>query len=449
MKKFLFRLFRMKDGEAKLVFVLGAILFVNYAAMGITKVIAVSGFLSEVKDHYILLVWAIDMVLLILATALQSLIIDRYNRISLLSGVLLVFSLLYFVLPLAFLSKTFPTSISYALLYLLNDQQWRFFPVVFWILVNDIYAPAQGRRLFPVIANFAFLGTIVGLGVAALDANINIGAVKLLYFNAIIFLLAVVITRIGFKGFKMRKSTAAAVSMTEAFSEGWTFIKTIPAFAYESLSMLSAGIIMTILLYKTLSDAKLDLGDGFQSFYAQYSLLIAVGSILVQSFATRFIEKISLKNRFLIQPVVMLFGTVINFLVPGYIASASAQGAARVSYDTVDLSSRKSLEALVPNERRGRVSMFIDSYLPSMGTIIGSMITFGIISLGIELTLLREEYSLIYVGLAIFIALLAIYSGNKVRKTYDMSMLNWQLKRRSRESSMFDQLDFSDEEGGK
>ena len=37
-----------------------------------------------------------------------------------------------------------------------TDQQWRFFPVVFWILANDIFDPAAGRRLLPVIANFAF-----------------------------------------------------------------------------------------------------------------------------------------------------------------------------------------------------------------------------------------------------------------------------------------------------
>ena len=58
--------------------------------MGITKVVAVSGFLSEVKDHYILLVWAVDMVLLIMATGLQSLIVDRFDRIKLMAGVLIV-----------------------------------------------------------------------------------------------------------------------------------------------------------------------------------------------------------------------------------------------------------------------------------------------------------------------------------------------------------------------
>ena len=32
-----------------------------------------------------------------------------------------------------------------------------------------------------------------------------------------------------------------------------------------------------------------------------------------------------------------------------------------------------------------------------------------------------------------------------VRKTYDISMMNWQLKRRNRGTSVIDRLDFSDD----
>src|SRR5690606_22536658 len=92
--------FPLRAGESGLVLTLGFILFANYAAMGITKVVSVSGFLSEVKDHYILLVWAIDMALIIFTTGLQSLIVDRFDRVKLIGGVLLIFGILYAVLPL-------------------------------------------------------------------------------------------------------------------------------------------------------------------------------------------------------------------------------------------------------------------------------------------------------------------------------------------------------------
>lgn len=438
------RWFPLRSGEPGLVLTLGFILFANYAAMGITKVVSVSGFLSQVKEHYILLVWAVDMILLILATGLQSLIVDRFDRVKLMAAVLVVFSLLYALLPLTFYSKIFPASLSYTLIYLLNDQQWRFFPVVFWILVNDIYDPASGRRVMPVIANFAFLGTIVGLGVAAIDAKLQFGTVKLLILNASIFFAAFLLASIGLRKVKISSAAQTQVSMKESLVEGWEFIKTVPAFANLALGVLAAGTVMTILLFDALSDAKVDLGKGFQSFYAQYNLLIAIGSIMIQSISSWLIERLSLKRSFLIQPFVMLGTMVANIFVPGFIGSAIAQGAARVTYDTVDLSSRKAFQAMVPNEKRGRVSMFIDSYLPSAGTIIGSLIAFAIIALGLKLGFLREQYTLVYLTVGILIALVAVYAAYRVRATYEQSMLNWQLKRRTRGASVLDKLDFGD-----
>lgn len=434
--------FPIRRGESGLVLTLGFILFANYAAMGITKVVSVSGFLGQVKDHYILLVWAIDMILLILATGLQSLIVDRFDRVKLLAGVLLIFAGLYALLPLAFNSKFIPLSVSYTLIYLLNDQQWRFFPVVFWILINDIYDPGTGRRIMPIIANFAFFGTIFGLGVAALDAKLEFGPVNLLILNASIFFAAFVLSQFGLRKVKIAITGSTQVSMKDSLSEGWEFIKTVPAFAYLALGMLAAGIVMTVLLFDTLSDAKLELGKGFQSFYANYNLIIAIVSIFIQSISAKVIERLSLKRSFLIQPIVMVVTTILNFLVPGYMSSAVSQGLSRVTYDTVDLSARKSFQAMVPNEKRGRVSMFIDSYLPSAGTIIGSLITFSIISIGLRLGFAREQYSLYYIGFGVVIAFIALYAAFKVRATYEQSMLSWQLKRRTRGASVLDKLDF-------
>lgn len=445
MKDKLLARFRFKPGEFSLVFTLGAILLGNYAAMGITKVIAVSGFLSEVKGQYLLLLWAGDMALLILATGLQSLIVDRFDRIKLLITVLLVFMGLYAILGLSFFFNLFSQSIAYTFIYLLNDQQWRFFPVVFWILANDIFEPATGRRLLPVIANFAFVGTILGLGIAGLDASMHFGTVNLLYLNAIIFFVSFAMAYFGLRQVRIVKPSRTAVSIRESFSEGWDFIRTVPAFAYQALGMLAAGAAMTILLYDALTDAHIDLGNGFQSFYANYNLLIAVGSIIVQSLTRRIIEKLSIKKSFLIHPIVMMISTITNFFIPGFLSSTTAQGVSRVSYDTIDLSNRKAIQALVPNEKRGRVSMFIDGHLPSLGTIIGSLITFGIITTGLNLSMGQGAFSPIYLGLGIVLSLFAFWAALRVRQTYDKSMLNWQLKRRTRGSSgVFDKLEKTD-----
>jgi MFS family permease len=199
---------------------------------------------------------------------------------------------------------------------------------------------------------------------------------------------------------------------------------------------------MTVLLFHAISNAKLDLGAGFQSFYAGYNLIIAIASILIQTISARIIERVSLKSSFLLQPFVMAGSMISNLFVPGFVSSAASHGVARATYDTVDLSARKAFQALVPNEKRGRVSMFIDSYLPSAGTIVGSLMTFTVITLGLKLGFSRNEYSRVYIIVGIILALIALLSAFKVRATYEQSMLSWQLKRRTRGASVLDKLDF-------
>ena len=442
MSKFTERIFKIKSGEWGLVLVLGAILFINYAAMGVTKVVSVSGFLSEVKDYYILLVWAGDMALLILATGAQSLIIDKYPRIKLLGGIILLLGIIYAILPFSFLVKGFPLEISYTLLYLLTDQQWLVFPLVFWALVNDLYSPAQGRRLLPVIGSFAFLGTIAGLLIAQLDAIFSFGAPRLLYANAFAFLMAFGILYLGFRKVQVGLIKRKSDSIAQIFSGGWNFIKSMPAFRYLSLIMFSAGISLTILLYDTLSDASLYYENSFQHFFALYSLAIAIFSVLLQFFSGKIIEKIGIKDSFFFLPFSLLFGSILSFIIPGIWGSAPAQGLSKITLDTVDQSNRKAYQALVPDEKRGRVSIFIDNYLPSLGTILASLLVFGIISWGVSAEISRKIYSSIYLALGIISAIISVVAFFLMRKVYEKSLLSWQMKRRSRSSSVMDKLDF-------
>ena len=425
-----------------LVFTLGAILFINFAAMGIVKVVSVSGFLSEVSGHYILLVWAVDMVLLIFATAIQSLIIDKFKRVSLLGGLIIGIGVLYALLSTTFPWPGFPLSISYTLLYLVTDQQWLIFPLVFWALVNDIYSPAQGRRLVPVIGSFAFLGTIVGLGVVQLDSLMNFGPVALLLFNSAIFFIAWFLLFFYVRKQKMRQNLQPRITFTDAMSGGWSYIRSVPTFRALSIAMIAAGVTITILLYDVLVDASLHFGDKFQSFYALYTLAIAVVSVLVQFFSGKIIEKFGIRDSFAILPGMMLLGSVVSFFVPGVWGSASSQGVVRVALETVDQSNRKAYQALVPDEKRGRVSIFIDSYLPSFGTILGSIVAFSVISWGISSGTDYEIFSAVNMGIAIVGAVVSVVAFFFMRAAYEKSLLSWQMKRRSRGSSVLDQLDF-------
>jgi hypothetical protein len=124
------QLFSVRPGEAGLVIMLGLILLGNSMALWVSSVVSVSGFLSEVGVNEILIVWIVDMLLVTLSTGLQSLVVDRFNRATMLRWMSFIFALLYVILRMMFVFKV-PGWVNYSVLFLLTEQQWLFFPLIF------------------------------------------------------------------------------------------------------------------------------------------------------------------------------------------------------------------------------------------------------------------------------------------------------------------------------
>ncbi len=446
MKERLSQLFRLRPGEAGIVLILGFLLLNNSVALEVADVVAVSGFLSQVDVYNILLVWGIDMALLILATGLQSLIIDRFDRIKLLRGMIFAFALIYVFLRLLFTFQI-PGWFNYTLLYLLSDQQWLFFPLVFWILANDVFDMAQAKRLFPLIAVFGFVGQIAGLGLSAAAPSLlrtrGIDPIELLSLNTLVYLVAYLVVIIGLRKIKLRQTTHKSETMGETLTEGWGFIREVPSFRYLTVTMMMIGLALTVIDYHFLviTDMEFPSQDSFQTFYGLYRLGVTGAAILIQSLVTsRIIDKINLKNTFLILPLALTASLSWMVALPGLVSSAGGRALSRLTFTTIDESARKAFQALVPEERRGRVSIFMESYLPSLGTILGALITGLIIFVGIRMQ--SEHYFYVYLGIALAASIVAIWAIIKMRAVYDSSLFNWRLKRRQRGSDVLDKLDF-------
>ena len=445
MSAFVNRLFRLHAGETGLVLALGILLLGNSLAMQVSSVVSVSGFLSEVGPNQILIVWVVDMLLIILAAGLQSLIVDRFDRITLMGWISIAFALAYTVLRVMFTFGV-PGWLTYSLLYLLTDQQWLFFPLIFWILANDIFDMAQSQRLFPLIGGLGFVGQVLGLGITAAAANVlrerNVSTVELLSLNVVIYILvyALVVTRL--RGVKIRHTAHARETVREALTEGWGFIREVPTFRFLTLSMIAAGMAITIIEFRFLADSNAAFHDpaSFQTFYSLYKIGLAVGGLAIQGFLTsRIINRMTLKNAFFVLPVALVAGTAAMLAAPGVVTSTAVRATTRILQNT-DESARKSFQALVPEERRGRVSMFMDSYLYAIGTIIGSILTGIVILIGLGVRSTSDYF--VYIGLALLASILATWAIIRVRATYDTSMLNWRLKRRQRGASVLDKLEF-------
>lgn len=436
-----------QPGELRIVLILGFLLLGNSLARQVAGIVGLSGFLSTSGVNSMLLVMAIDYLIVLAVSAVQSLIVDRFDRKKLLAGICLVFMGVFICLRVLFLVHA-PEWLSYALMYLVAEQQLIFFPLIFWVLANDICNMAQSKRLFPIISSWSFVGKILGIGAAAASpaifARLGLPLEEILTVNVLVYLVAFLLVVFGLKTQTIRKTAQAKENIRETMAEGWDFISNVPSFRYLIIAILAMAVCDTIVEFRFLviSDATFPGQGAYQQFYSLYRLGATLLSFLMQTFFTsQIISRLNLKNVFFILPVITLLGSVGLFFLPGLSMALVAMVSLKLVRETVDESSRKSFEALVPEERRGRVSTFMDSYLPAIGTVASCLVTGIIVLLGLGF---GRDLSGVYIAVAVAGAIGAIVSIYKMRKNYDSSLLNWRLKRRQRGMSadLLDKLNF-------
>lgn len=426
---------------------LGFLLFGNSVAQPLAEITAVSNFLSEVGVNNILLVWIVDALLAFLITGGQSLIIDRFNRKRLIQGFSVLLALVFGLLGLLALLGA-PDWLNYGLLYLVAQQQWLVYPMIFWVLANDVLDMSQSQRLFPLMASLGFLGRLVGILLALVGprvlAQLGLPAQTVLLLCIIIYVAAYLVASIGLRRARLRQITYRVETVRETLVEGWEFVRDVPLFRFLAVITVALILCETFVEFHFLwvTENAFNTPASYQTFYSLYRLGLTVASIAVQALLTsRIIARVGLKSTFLILPVMALTGAVWMFAMATSIISAvGGVVLQKLPQFTVDESARKAFQALVPEERRGRVSVFMDSHLYSAGSVAGSLITGAIIFAGLRLGV--PTYYYVYLAAAVAAAASGLWAALRLRQVYDSSLLNWRLKRRSRHSSVMDKLQF-------
>lgn len=443
--KLLNRIVSINPGEGRLVFTMGAVLLINFLAQQISEITAISNFLAAGGVNQILVVWVVDAILILVTMGVHSLVVDRFNRIQLVQWLLLTLAFAFVMMRLLVFFQI-PDWLNYALLYLLATQQLVFFPVIFWILANDMFSMAQATRLFPLITSLGFGGRLLGIGIAAIAPALMVGfsihAQELLILNAMLYLVAFYLV------YKLRKISLRPVAqpretVRETLTEGWAFVREIPAFRFLAASIIALLVCDAVIEFRFLavSNAAYPEPGKYQTFYSLYRLGLTVISILVQGLVTGWVfSKIALKNSFLVKPVSVLVGTLAMLVLAGLPGALAGVVLLRISQYSFDEPARKAFQSLVPEERRGRVSIFIESYLYFIGTLLGCAIMGIIVYAGILFK--NHQIHMVYLGVSSFAAVFATWSILKMIGAYDQSLLNWRLKRRQRSKSVLEKLEF-------
>ncbi|MEZ4869548.1 MAG: hypothetical protein R3C14_49950 [Caldilineaceae bacterium] len=429
----------IERGERWQFIAIVAFLFINSLVLESNEVIATSGFVSHVGVQHISWIWALDMLVVMLTAALYSLIVDRTNRVVLTMRLFGLFSLLYLGFYGLFQIENLAW-LTYPLLTILNDQQWSLFGLLIWALASDTFSTAQSKRLFPLLAMSVIVGSIAGnSAVAGVSQLLQERGDWLLLFNAMLMgALALVVLWFQYRGKLIATVRAAGHTdhLLDILHEGFVFVQDVPMFRYLALAMIPAGLAYNTLEFHLLYTLSTMDAVMLQTTYGLFKSVTAVSLLLIQAFVTtRLLNHLGLRRIFVFLPIILLVGLSSALLLPAF-AIFVANYLSRVTLQGIDEPARQTLKNLVPDERRGRVSAFLNGYLYPIGSILGC------IQIGLIMQLVRHgtitatigQWS--YLTISILCMIFALWSALQICQHYDASLLNWRLDRRKRRSSI-------------
>ncbi len=436
---------RLKSGEGILVVLFGALMLVNSLAMQVSYVLSLSGFLKSDGLQVIWIVWLVNYGLFLLIAAVQSLIIDRFDRATLMRWLLVGFSAAFAVVWLA-LQLGAPGRWVYGALYLVAEQQWMLFPLFYWVLAHDAMNVAQAKRLFPLMASWGLVGKLLGLTIAAsapaLLTTLGIDLGHLLLLNLLLYVGSFAVLRRLRRHVAERPTHRTAEGIRRALSGGFEFIRDVPTFRYLTWSLLALMVVDTLVefLFLAATDAAFAGQAAYQAFYGTYRMVLVTLAYGIQALVTRrLLVQMSLKQALSLQPYVALTVLVGLLVLPGVGSAIGALFLFRLVGETFHDSAKKALQGLAPEDRRGRVSLILESVVVSLGTIIGALVI-GIVTIssGAGARFAAEP---VYLSVALVATIFALIAAWRMRRTYETSLLSWRLQRRQRSgASLLDKL---------
>ena len=143
----------------------------------------------------------------------------------------------------------------------------------------------------------------------------------------------------------------------------------------------------------------------------------------------------------MVLPVTLVIVAGGMLLVPGLLGAALGRFLARLIQRGWDDLARKSVQGMIPDERRGRVSIMMDSYFYTIATLVGCL-TLGALQLAASLGWLSADGAVaVYLVIVAIAAVGAVVASLRMRTLYESSLLNWRLAR-ARRKSVLDGLEF-------
>lgn len=406
------------------------LLLVSFAGF-ITEMVCGSQMIAAAGPNIVLLMYPLGGLGLALAALLQFRVIDHKSRLPMLRLIGLAYGLV-FTLALVLINANVVPLTATGVAWLLGDQLNFLVPLLVWSLAGDEFNAAEGRRIFGWIVTWVYVGQVSGLVVATASPSILTALhVPLPMLLAVVPLVCLVVAL--WLPHMMRHSMAAQGSgrsehLQESLNSAWEFVAGVPAWRF--LLIASA----TTFVGGMLAHLSFMLGAGqligsdagaLQTVFAATSLGAFLICWLVQAFAAeRIQERLGIPGTMLILPIAAVLASVLlaaGFLLESIVPMIIGISLWRIPRWSVDENARRAALALVPDERRARVSFFVDLGPVALGLLASGPIALIGVALGWTWAIP------VLGGIA---AALGVWPAIQVMRNWEAGLLSWRLRRR-------------------
>jgi len=397
----------------------------------LTETVAATQLVSLAGAQALFVVYPLGGVGLIVLALIQFRFVDQHARLKVIRYASLSYAVAFIVM-LVLLGGSIAPIISVGIIYLLGDQLNFLIPLLIWSLAGDEFNVAEGRKIFGWIIAWTYGGQVLGLAIAAssplLLQSVDIPLYALLIIDPIVCIVIGVWLPFRLRGTFASKGLNKTETLKESLVGARDFINGVPIWR----SLLLGSIItfiggMTVLLAFMAGEEEVIGTDAasLQIFFGSVMLGSLLICLVIQAvFAERLQNKIGIPGVLLILPIMtVVAGVVLALGIAFQSLILLAVGLALwfIPRWSIDENARRAALALVPDERRTRVSFIVDLLPISMGLIIAG-----------PLAAIGYFFGMLWLipAAGAVVTIFAIPLMMKVIRGWEDSLLNWRLRRR-------------------